>query len=259
MKRKCVTLSNFKLLLLRFFLFQLLSKIDICKSRIENLKEVNTGEFLCLHSIRSMELSEKTELLRRLFVYTLSKIHLDSIGLFVKFFLGYKSQSGSVHEIKDENQLHIFPFHDCSFSEDRFYYSVNSLSKNVSRNDWDVFRKRGMHFIHLNINSLLPKIDEVHYIPNITNASIIGISETLLDETTFVSKSEVHGYDFEVSIAQGEVVLLLVTLKVRLHIVTAQLLQQHRKYFFDIFCLNINQSYWVSYIDHPINTLIDNA
>ena len=38
-KRKCVTLSNLKLLLLCFLLFQLLSKTDLCKSRIENLKE----------------------------------------------------------------------------------------------------------------------------------------------------------------------------------------------------------------------------
>ena len=34
-QRKCVTISNLKLLLLRFFLFQLLSKIDRRKSRIE--------------------------------------------------------------------------------------------------------------------------------------------------------------------------------------------------------------------------------
>ena len=52
-----------------------------------------------------------------------------------------------------------------------------------------------MHFIHININSLLPKIDEVHYITNITNASIIGISETKLDETFLSSESEVDGYN----------------------------------------------------------------
>ena len=45
-KGKCVTLSNLKLLLLCFVLFQLLNKIDFCKSRIENLKEINTREFL---------------------------------------------------------------------------------------------------------------------------------------------------------------------------------------------------------------------
>ena len=74
--RMCVTLSNLKLLLLCFFLFQLLSRIDIRKSRIENLKEVNTPEFLCLHLTKSMELVEKTEFLRR----------LRKTGLFAKFY-----------------------------------------------------------------------------------------------------------------------------------------------------------------------------
>ena len=50
----------------------------------------------------------------------------------------------------------------------------------MSRNDWDVFKKGGMRFIHLNVNSLLPKTDEVHYIANITNPSVIGINETKL-------------------------------------------------------------------------------
>ena len=102
-KRKCVTLSNLKLLLLCFFLFQLLNKIDVRKSRIENLKEVSTREFLCLHSIKSMELVEKTivkrnglsvsyeyekiELLRRLPVCALSKIYLDRYGCFLKILL----------------------------------------------------------------------------------------------------------------------------------------------------------------------------
>ena len=55
--------------------------------------------------------------------------------------------------------------------------------------------KRGMYFIHININSLLPKIDEVRYITNVTNASIIGVSETKLDETIWSSELEVDCYD----------------------------------------------------------------
>ena len=55
--------------------------------------------------------------------------------------------------------------------------------------------KKGMHCIHINLNSVLPKIDEVRYIANITNASIIGISETKLDETIWSSELEVDGYD----------------------------------------------------------------
>ena len=56
-------------------------------------------------------------------------------------------------------------------------------------------KKRGMHFIHTNMNNLLPKIDEVCYIVNITNASIIGISETKLVETIWPSELQVDGYD----------------------------------------------------------------
>ena len=52
-----------------------------------------------------------------------------------------------------------------------------------------------MHFIHKNVNNLLPKIDEVRYIANIFNASIIGLSVCKLDETIFSSELEVDGYD----------------------------------------------------------------
>ena len=66
----------------------------------------------------------------------------------------------------------------------------------MSWNDWDAFKKTGMHFIYININGLLPKTDEVRYIANIINVSIIEISETKLDETVLSSELEVDGYDF---------------------------------------------------------------
>ena len=136
-KRKCVTLSNLQLLLLCFFLFQLLNKTDIRKSRIENLKEVNTHEFLCLHSIK--ELVEKTESLRGLSVYALSKIHLERYEFLRKIVLilswDINLNPGPVHGIQNENLLHALPFHDCNFSGDNFYYNINSLSENDSRDE----------------------------------------------------------------------------------------------------------------------------
>ena len=45
-----------------------------------------------------------------------------------------------------------------------------------------------MHFIHININSLLPKTDEMRYITNIINASIVEINGTKLDETILSSE-----------------------------------------------------------------------
>ena len=91
--------------------------------------------------------------------------------------------------------LHVLPFHDYNFCGDYFHYYPNSLSENENKNEWNVFKKRGMHFTHININSLLSKIDEVCCIANITNASITGISETKLDETIWSSELEVNGYD----------------------------------------------------------------
>lgn len=107
----------------------------------------------------------KTEVLRRLSAYPLSKIHLDRYRSFGKILLilswVINLNWEPVHGIQNEYLLHILLFHDCSFSKDRFYDNLNSFSKNVSRNDWDVLKKRGMDFIKININGLSQKIDEV--------------------------------------------------------------------------------------------------
>ena len=52
-------------------------------------------------------------------------------------------------------------------------------------NEWNIFKSRGLHFIHLNINSLLPKNEEHRIIAKSTNAAIIGISESKLYESVF--------------------------------------------------------------------------
>ena len=56
-------------------------------------------------------------------------------------------------------------------------------------------KKKRMHFFHINMNNLLPKIDEIHYIANIANASVIRINETKLDKTICSSELEVDGFD----------------------------------------------------------------
>ena len=54
---------------------------------------------------------------------------------------------------------------------------------------------RALHFLHINVNSLLPKIDEVNLIANKSNATILGISETKLDNTIMDSELNIEGYD----------------------------------------------------------------
>ena len=64
-----------------------------------------------------------------------------------------------------------------------------SLAVNV--NIWEPLNKNGLHFFHININSLLPKIDELlRCIANKTKATVIGITESKFEHT--VSDLEVN-------------------------------------------------------------------
>ena len=73
-------------------------------------------------------------------------------------------------------------------------YQLDPLSV-VTNEAWNIFQKRGMPFIHLNINNILPKIDEIRYIAKLTNATVIGLSETKLDNAVLSSELEIKGYD----------------------------------------------------------------
>ena len=52
--------------------------------------------------------------------------------------------------------------------------------------------KRGLHLIHLNINSLLSKIDELRAI---SAATEIGITESKLDKTVLDGEINIDGYE----------------------------------------------------------------
>ena len=83
-----------------------------------------------------------------------------------------------------------------------FYQSLLVLSGDISLNPgpvqntdvWDPFKKRGIHILHLNINSLLSKIDELREIAAITKASVIGISESKLDNSIEDKEIDIAGY-----------------------------------------------------------------
>ena len=68
--------------------------------------------------------------------------------------------------------------------------SLNPGSKSnlqlLDSSEWNVFKSKGLHLIHLNIDSLLPKIDELQYKANSSNAAAIGISESKLNESSIL-------------------------------------------------------------------------
>ena len=47
----------------------------------------------------------------------------------------------------------------------------------------------------MNINSILLKIDKIRFIAKLTNATVIGLSETKLGNTVLSSELEIEGYD----------------------------------------------------------------
>ena len=68
-------------------------------------------------------------------------------------------------------------------------------SPDISSTIWEPLNKKGLHFLHININSLLSKKEEIRYIANKTKAAIVGITESKLDHTVPDSEVNFPGYD----------------------------------------------------------------
>ena len=73
---------------------------------------------------------------------------------------------------------------------------VDDIFTTTSNNDdmYKCFDRKGMHFIHLNIRSLLPKMSEVRIIAQRTKAAVIAMSETWLDPSIQDSEVDIEGY-----------------------------------------------------------------
>ena len=70
----------------------------------------------------------------------------------------------------------------------------NHQNKLQCLKEWKVLKSRGFHFIHLSINSLLPKIEKLRIIAKSTNAAIIGVSESTLDESVLELEIQIDDY-----------------------------------------------------------------
>ena len=54
--------------------------------------------------------------------------------------------------------------------------------------------RKELHFLHINVNSLLTKIKEIRLIAKRSKAKVIGITETKLDGTIFNAEVCIKGY-----------------------------------------------------------------
>ena len=59
---------------------------------------------------------------------------------------------------------------------------------------WKPLITRGLHFCHLNVNSLLSKIDKIRDISNRIKPAVLGITESKLDSFVINSEVNINGY-----------------------------------------------------------------
>ena len=89
--------------------------------------------------------------------------------------------------IKNKEAGFYFNCGRCNYAEELPFFQEEYLEESVLNDPIDeenildleqlnMFQQRGLHFIHLNINSILSKIDELRLIAVKTNAAVIGIT-----------------------------------------------------------------------------------
>ena len=92
-----------------------------------------------------------------------------------------------------------FPFDDDFFRDKETASFDEKINDEAYKTDpvasWKAFSKRGLHLIHLNINSLLSKIDELREIAKKTRATVIGITESKLDGSVLDGEINIDGYE----------------------------------------------------------------
>ena len=60
--------------------------------------------------------------------------------------------------------------------------------------NFQFLKKKGLHFIHLNVRSLIPKLDEIKLLLLKRNITVLALSETWLNDSVSDSEIDIHGY-----------------------------------------------------------------
>ena len=85
------------------------------------------------------------------------------------------------------------------FQEENLEECPQNLDTNNGGNspdveDFKVFPKNGLNFIHVNINSILSKIDELRLIAHKSRAAVIGITESKIDDSVLDGEIMIDAY-----------------------------------------------------------------
>ena len=59
---------------------------------------------------------------------------------------------------------------------------------------YELFTKKGLHFLHINARSLLPKLSDARLLVRRTKAAVLAVTEIWLDDSVTNAEIEIDGY-----------------------------------------------------------------
>ena len=123
-------------------------------------------------------------------------IHIKCADISLK---DYKNliKKESFNYVCDRCNAHSLPFYDSdeiAFSKDFNSEPVQGIKEDVSDNLFDPMKKKGLNFIHLNIRSLLPKIDQLRDLVLKARPTVLGLTETWCDDSITVEEISIPEY-----------------------------------------------------------------
>ena len=101
----------------------------------------------------------------------------------------------------------MFPFsslNDTNFADevidDQYYCNNNEINSLINPsqmpdNAYECFRRRGLHFIHVNARSLFYKMSEIRKLVQKSNPAILSVTETWFDTSVTDNSIEIEKYN----------------------------------------------------------------
>ena len=141
----------------------------------------------CQKSYMKIKAFKKTHFLTLDFIHTCDDFNSYRFNYLCKFYTIPRHK-----RMNNKSFLRILVIlaGDISLNPGPFYNN-----ESLDSSEWNVFKSKGIHLIHLNVHSLLPKIDEICYIAERIKAAVIGITESKLDEFIFQSEIQIDNYN----------------------------------------------------------------
>ena len=87
----------------------------------------------------------------------------------------------------------FLPFSDCDINSTSDTDNCD-ITFDPDDNSFDCFSRKGLHFLHINARSLLPKISELKLLVHKTKVAVLSITETWLDSTVTDNEVALDGY-----------------------------------------------------------------